>query len=346
MFKKHLYKMRKIIVTGGYGFIGSAVIRNLLLNQKNIILNIDNLTYSSILQSLSKCKNNKNYYFIKENICNYKSIEKIINKFKPNLILNLAAETHVDNSINNSKKFINTNIFGTYNLLEISRLYYLKKKKNFKFKFYQISTDEVYGDLGISNKKFNENSKYIPSSPYSASKASADHLVKAWARTYNLPFIITNSSNNYGPYQHTEKLIPLVIKNCFMQIKIPIYGNGKQKRDWIFVEDHAKAIAKIALSNITNKTYCIGANQNISNLEIVKLICDMMDKKYPKRLIKIKSHNQLISFVKDRPGHDINYSINAKKFMTDLKWKPKITLKKGLLNTINYYASRYINIMQ
>ena len=329
--------MKKIIVTGGYGFIGSAIIRKLIKTNKHI-LNIDSLTYASDLKSLPS--QSKNYQFIKLNICNYNNLKKTILKFKPDLLIHCAAETHVDNSINSPYKFIKSNIIGTYNLLQICTEYY--KNYNNKFIFHHISTDEVFGELTNLKDKFNEESLYKPNSPYSASKASSDHLVSSWRRTYGLPANITNCSNNYGPYQNKEKLIPVIIKNCFFQKKIPIYGKGLQRRDWLYVDDHANAILKISKNKIVNENFCISGNYETSNIELCKKICIIMDGKYPKRLKNIKSHLDLIDYVKDRPGHDFRYAINSSKIKKYINWIPKVEINTGLKNTINFYSKNYL----
>lgn len=328
-------KNKKIIITGGCGFIGSEFIRTIIKKNKNItILNIDNLTYASN-NSLEYLKKNKFYKFKKININNYKKLSIAFFEFKPDLLINFAAESHVDNSIKSSKKFINTNIFGVYNLLEISRKYIEKKNKK-KFLFLQISTDEVYGDI-INKKSSKETDNVIPSSPYSASKAAAENLVVAWSRTYKMPYIITNSSNNYGPFQNKEKLIPTVINNILNNKKIPIYGNGKQQRNWIHVSDNINAILTILQKGKLNNKYNIGSANLLTNLNLIKLIF-----KYIKvnNLIKSKiKFKDVINYVEDRKGHDIKYDLNISK-LKNLNWKPNISIHDGLKDTINWHINK------
>tara|TARA_Y100000590_G_scaffold369075_1_gene430077 strand:- start:1273 stop:2298 length:1026 start_codon:yes stop_codon:yes gene_type:complete len=322
------------IVTGGAGFIGSAIVKKLI--KKYIVINIDCLTYASNLKNLENLKKKKNYIFLKIDISNFIAVRKLLSKYKPDYIINCAAETHVDRSISNSKKFIKSNIIGTYNLLETVRNI-PEVKKNIKL-FHQISTDEVYGDSFKLEKAPIENSSYIPSSPYSASKASADHLVVAWGRTYNIPFSISICTNNYGPRQYPEKLIPKTILNAINGKKIPIYGDGKQIRDWLFVEDHADAIEKIIESkkSIGNK-FNISGNNQTTNIRLVNIICNYLNKKIKKKPKNILKFNQLIEFVKDRPGHDKKYFLNSRKIYRVINWKPKQKINKGLENTINWY---------
>ena len=326
-----------IIITGGCGFIGSALLRKLFKKNNHKIVNIDKLTYASNKNVFTK--NKKNYYFYKLDICNQNKIEKIFFKFKPDIIINLAAESHVDNSIKNSQQFIKTNIIGTYNLLEISRKYNQSLQSSKKLIFYQISTDEVYGDLGLSKKLFVENSIYKPSSPYSASKSSADHLVRSWGRTYKLPFFISHCTNNYGPYQNKEKLIPLVINNALKKLPIPIYGNGKQVRDWIYVNDHVDAIYRIAIKGKIGESYNIGGNNQISNLEVVSTICKLLDKLVSKKTKSLNSYLDLITYVKDRKGHDFKYGLNTNKIKNKLLWKPKENFITGIQKTIKWYLT-------
>jgi dTDP-glucose 4,6-dehydratase len=331
---------KTILVTGGAGFIGSAVIRYILDNSDFKVINIDKLTYASSLSSLKKYDKNKNYIFKKIDICNQKKTLEIIKKYSPQLIMHLAAETHVDRSINSANNFVNTNIIGTYNMLEVSKEYYqnlnIKNKK--KFRFHHISTDEVYGDLKKKSPPADEEFKYSPSSPYSASKASADHLVRSWFRTYNLPVIISNCSNNYGPYQFPEKLIPLIILNALERKKLPIYGNGQQIRDWIYVDDHAEALFKIITKGKVGETYNIGGNEQIKNRNVVRIICNILDKIKPLN-VKNKKYSDLIVYVKDRPGHDKRYAINIKKIQKKLNWHPKENFKTGIYKTIKWYMN-------
>jgi dTDP-glucose 4,6-dehydratase len=331
---------KTILVTGGAGFIGSAVIRHILDNSNFKVINIDKLTYASNLSSLKKYEKNKNYIFKKIDICNRRKIFEIFKKYLPELVMHLAAETHVDRSINAANNFIKTNILGTYNMLEVSREYYkslnIKNKK--KFRFHHISTDEVYGDLKKNSPPADEDFKYSPSSPYSASKASADHLVRSWFRTYNLPVIISNCSNNYGPNQFPEKLIPLIILNALEKKKLPIYGNGQQIRDWLYVNDHAEALFKIITKGKVGETYNIGGKNQIKNIDVVKIICNILDKIKPLN-IKNKKYSDLIVYVKDRPGHDKRYAINTKKIQNKLNWHPKESFKTGIYKTIKWYMS-------
>ena len=331
---------KNILVTGGAGFIGSAVIRYIIKETNNNVLNIDKLTYAANLNSLMSVKGNKRYLFEKIDICNKDAIRQVIKKFQPDILIHLAAETHVDKSINDPSIFIQTNIMGTYILLEEVKNYWLGLngvKKN-SFRFHHVSTDEVYGDLNItSNELFSEKSPYKPSSPYSASKAGSDHLVRAWQRTYNLPTLITNCSNNYGPYQFPEKLIPLVVRNAMLGKKLPIYGDGKQIRDWLYVEDHAIALLKVATSGEVNKTFNIGGQNEIRNIDVVKTICKILNELAPSQLEGIKKYEQLITFVEDRPGHDLRYSIDITKIKKELDWIPNETFETGIKKTIKWY---------
>ena len=327
----------KILVTGGSGLIGSNYIH--YLNNNNDyqrIINLDKLTYAGNNENLINIQQNFRYKFIKGNICDRQCIKKIFQDYSPNKIVHFAAESHVDRSIDGPKDFINTNIVGTSILLEESLSYYNKLKKLSKssFKFHHISTDEVFGSLGEKGF-FVEDSPYDPSSPYSASKASSDHLVRAWHRTFGLPVTISNCSNNYGPYQFPEKLIPLIIINCLSNKSLPVYGKGENIRDWLYVEDHCKAINLILQEGAIGDTYNIGGNNEISNINIVESICTILDKLKPSN--SGKSYKQLISFVKDRPGHDFRYAINTTKIKKDLNWEPKETFDSGLTKTIKWY---------
>ena len=327
----------KILVTGGSGFIGSNFIHYLINNTDyQRIINLDKLTYAGNNENLINIQQNIRYKFIKGNICDRQCIKKIFQDYSPNKIVHFAAESHVDRSIDGPKDFINTNIVGTSILLEESLSYYNKLKKLSKssFKFHHISTDEVFGSLGEKGF-FVEDSPYDPSSPYSASKASSDHLVRAWHRTFGLPVTISNCSNNYGPYQFPEKLIPLMIINCLSNKSLPVYGKGENIRDWLYVEDHCKAINLILQEGAIGDTYNIGGNNEISNINIVESICKILDKLKPSN--SGKSYKQLISFVKDRPGHDFRYAINTTKIKKDLNWEPKETFDSGLIKTIKWY---------
>ena len=327
----------KLIVTGGAGFIGSTFIRRALKYEDYEILNLDKLTYASNLNSIEDLNSNPNYKFIKCDICDYKRLERIIGEFKPNKIIHLAAESHVDRSIDNSFSFIETNIIGTYNLLEIARKYYsrLSSLEKNEFIFHHVSTDEVYGSLDIDDKKFDEHTSYQPNSPYSASKASSDHLVRAWNKTYKLPTVITNCTNNYGPFQFPEKLIPLTILKCLSHESIPIYGSGSQIRDWLYVEDHADALIRILERCYSGETYNIGGNCEKSNLQVVEYICKMLDELSPSK--KINNYSQLITFVEDRPGHDKRYAMNISKIKRDYDWRPLETFESGMDKTIKWY---------
>ena len=329
---------KRILITGGAGFIGSALIRYIINTTSHEILNIDKLSYSGDLESLESVKDNSRYSFKKIDICDSLSLRNVFTNFKPNLVIHLAAESHVDRSISSPMEFIQTNIFGTYTLLEECRYYLNTERSVFnEFKFHHVSTDEVYGDLSPADNPFTEKSRYKPSSPYSASKASSDHLVRAWHRTYNLPIVISNSSNNYGPYQFPEKLIPLAIINALEGKNIPIYGNGKQIRDWLFVDDHAKALLKVALNGKSGNTFNIGGNHEMENIKVVKEICAILDELQPPKHLQIKKYEDLITFVDDRIGHDTRYAIDTSKISNDLNWLPKETFKTGIKKTITWY---------
>ena len=327
-------ELEKYLVTGGCGFIGSSFIDKLILKDNVFIYNIDKLTYSAT-KYIPAVKNSKKYKFEKIDICNSKDIQKIINKFKPNYIVNLAAETHVDRSIDSPDDFIRSNIIGTYNLLNESYMYWVNQNDSIKkkFKFIQISTDEVYGSLDKDEETFTESSNYRPNSPYSASKASSDHLVRSWFKTYNFPTITTNTCNNYGPRQFPEKLIPLTINKCLKKEPIPIYGSGDQIRDWIRVEDHVEGLLKVINKGKVGHKYNIGSNCEIANIKVVKDICNILNDIIP---VNDFSYQNLIKFVEDRPGHDLRYAINNKKILS-LGWKPKFTWKEGLRDTVEWY---------
>ncbi len=328
----------KILITGGCGFIGSNLIRTLLCDKKIEILNIDNLSYAADKNFNKEIGSNKNYSFEKTDICNYKDLNQAFKNFKPNKIMHLAAESHVDRSIESPNDFINTNIIGTLNLLNISRNFFdnLSSRNREGFIFHHISTDEVYGDLEINDPPFKEINRYQPNSPYSASKASSDHLVRAWNRTYGLPTLISNCSNNYGPFQCIEKLIPMTITNIIKGQKIPIYGNGLQIRDWLHVNDHVNALIKIVLNGKSNETYNIGTKNEKTNIEVIEKICEIMDSIHPKK-ISIDSYKDFIDFVEDRPGHDKRYSIDPTKINNQLGWQGNIDFEEGLKNTIQWY---------
>ena len=331
----------RVLVTGGAGFIGSAVIRKILKDTSFKVLNIDKLTYAGNLDSLKDISSNPRYSFLQIDICDQERVAEAFQNFKPTAVMNLAAESHVDRSINSPQEFLQTNIFGTFKLLENARQYYksldISDKK--KFLFHHISTDEVYGDLSSQDSPFTETNPYSPSSPYSASKAASDHLVRAWGRTYNLPFIITNCSNNYGPFQFPEKLIPLTILNALHGKQIPIYGDGMQIRDWLFVLDHADALIKVLTEGLIGATYNIGGHNEIPNIKVVESICDLLDELVPNSLSNILSYRELISFVSDRPGHDKRYAIDASKIKADLDWVPSETFESGLRKTVKWYLN-------
>ncbi len=322
-----------ILITGGCGFIGTNFILETLKNKKFNILNLDKLTYAGSSGNLKNLEKNQNYNFIQGDICDYDLVFKVIKDFKPEKILHFAAESHVDRSIKNPLKFIDTNIVGTANLLDASLKYYDSNKID-NFMFVHVSTDEVYGSLG-KDKYFNENSPYNPNSPYSASKASSDHLVRAWNKTYGLPIIITNCSNNYGPYQNPEKLIPMIISKCLNQNPIPIYGDGSNVRDWIYVNDHCKALDLVLNHGKIGQNYAIGGNCEVTNLEMAEKICTILNDLKPSK--SINDYNKLISFVDDRPGHDFRYAINSKKINKYLNWYPKENFDSGIKKTIEWY---------
>ena len=338
------------LITGGAGFIGSSLIRFLINKTKHQVFNFDKLTYASNLQSLLSVSKNNRYQFIQGDICDKEKVSRIFKNFKPDIVMHLAAETHVDRSINKPENFVQTNVMGTQVMLECAREYWNKNNKK-NFLFHHISTDEVYGSLNDTDL-FTEQSNYDPSSPYSASKASSDHLVRAWHRTYGLPVIITNCSNNYGPYQFPEKLIPLIILNALDRKPLPIYGNGQNIRDWLYVEDHVSALYKIVTKGMIGETYNIGGHNEITNIKIVNTICEILDQLVPLELEKnknnddllsskkfSKSYKNLITFVDDRPGHDFRYAINASKLQNELNWIPKETFKTGIQKTIEWYLN-------
>jgi len=330
---------KSIIVTGGAGFIGSAIIRHLIKDTDYEIINIDKLTYAGNLESLKEVSNSPQYTFEQVDICNQLEIHRIFKQYQPDVVMHLAAESHVDRSIDTPAEFINTNIIGSYTMLEVARQYWLELNKEKKkiFRFHHISTDEVYGDLIKTNALFTEKTAYAPSSPYSASKASSDHLVRAWNQTYKLPVVITNCSNNYGPYQFPDKLVPLIITNAISGKPLPIYGKGEQIRDWLYVEDHAKALINVLIAGKDGETYNIGGHNEKTNLEVVKSICSVLDSLMPKHLDKINKHEDLITFVTDRPGHDQRYAIDSSKIKNELGWKPEETFDTGIQKTVEWY---------
>jgi dTDP-glucose 4,6-dehydratase len=329
----------KVLITGGAGFIGSTLIRHMINDLNYAIVNVDKLTYAGNLESLIDIEDNQNYSFEQTDICDSSSIAAIFEHHQPDSVIHLAAETHVDRSIDGPSEFIQTNVVGTYVMLDAARQYWLSlsAEKKDKFRFLHISTDEVYGDLYGTDDLFKETTPYSPSSPYSASKASSDHLVRAWNRTYGLPILITNCSNNYGPHQFPEKLIPLVILNAVAGKPLPIYGEGNQIRDWLYVEDHAKALVKVLRNGVSGETYNIGGHNQKTNLEVVKTICSFLDELIPNHPNNIRSYSELITHVKDRPGHDMKYAIDASKILHDLEWKPKETFESGVRKTVQWY---------
>jgi len=325
----------KFLVTGGAGFIGSAVIRHLINNTEHEVVNVDKLTYAGNLHSIESVSNSKRYRFEHVDICDASEINRVFKEHQPDIVMHLAAESHVDRSIDGPGEFIQTNIVGTYTLLDEARAYWLtldEEKKNI-FRFHHISTDEVYGDLEGTDDLFTETTPYAPSSPYSASKASSDHLVRAWERTYGFPTLVTNCSNNYGPYHFPEKLIPLVILNALEGKPLPIYGKGDQIRDWLYVEDHARALVTVATKGEIAETYNIGGHNEKQNIEVVKTICKILDKKVP----VAKPYEELITYVTDRPGHDVRYAIDASKIAKELGWTPEETFETGLEKTVQWY---------
>lgn len=331
----------KILVTGGAGFIGSAVIRYLINTTQNYVINIDKLTYAANLQSLQTVLNCDRYYFEQIDICNRQELNRIFQQYQPDSVIHLAAESHVDNSINHSANFIETNIIGTYALLEASRYYWnsltIKTKK--AFRFIHVSTDEVYGNLENTELFFTESTPYAPSNPYSASKASSDHLVNAWFRTYGLPTIITHSTNNYGPFQHAEKLIPLIIYKAIKGQPLPIYADGSQIRDWLYVEDHAKALYQVLKNGKIGETYNIGSNNEYKNIDLVYAICEILDELVPNHPIGVKQYKNLIQFVPDRLGHDYRYAIDSSKMKKELGWKIEENFTNGLIKTVKWYLN-------
>lgn len=335
----------KILVTGGAGFIGSSVVRHIINQTSDSVINVDKLTYAGNLESLTEVSQDPRYTFIQADICDRASLDAIFDEHQPDVVMHLAAESHVDRSISGPAEFIQTNIVGTYVLLESARSYWnnLNATRKASFRFHHISTDEVYGDLphpdeqpaGEALPLFTETTAYAPSSPYSASKASSDHLVRAWMRTYGLPTIITNCSNNYGPYHFPEKLIPLMILNALEGKALPVYGKGDQIRDWLYVEDHARALYTVVTRAKPGETYNIGGHNEKKNLDVVHTICDLLDEIRPKET----SYRNQITYVTDRPGHDRRYAIDAHKISVELRWKPEETFESGLKKTIDWYLN-------
>jgi len=326
----------KIIITGGAGFIGSAVIRQYINDTEHEVINLDALTYAGNLESLAEVDDSSRYTFEHVNICDIDELERVFEQHQPDVIMHLAAESHVDRSIDGPAAFIQTNIVGTYNLLDVAKKYWdaLDEEKKKSFRFHHVSTDEVYGDLDETGY-FTEETSYEPSSPYSASKASSDHLVRAWHRTYGFPVVITNCSNNYGGYQFPEKLIPLVTLNALEGKPLPIYGKGNQIRDWLHVDDHARALRLVLETGKTGETYNIGGHNEKTNLDVVKTICSLLDKLVPDS--PYIPHESLVTYVADRPGHDLRYAIDADKIAAELGWTPEETFESGIEKTIHWY---------
>lgn len=337
----------KILVTGGAGFIGSAVVRHIINDTEHSVVNVDKLTYAGNLESLASVSDDARYAFEQVDICDAAEIKRVFDKHQPDLVMHLAAESHVDRSIDGPGEFIHTNIVGTYTLLDQARGYWLglDDAKKAKFRFHHISTDEVYGDLPHPDEHagelplFTEKTSYAPSSPYSASKAASDHLVRAWLRTFGLPILITNCSNNYGPYHFPEKLVPLMILNALEGKPLPVYGKGNQIRDWLYVEDHARALVLVATTGKVGETYNIGGHNEKQNLEVVRTICKILQELAPveNSSLGINSYENLITYVKDRPGHDMRYAIDASKIQRELGWTPKETFESGIRKTIQWY---------
>ncbi|MDC5105105.1 dTDP-glucose 4,6-dehydratase [Acinetobacter baumannii] len=331
----------KILITGGAGFIGSAVVRHIIQNTEDEVLNVDKLTYAGNLESLISVENNPRYQFSQTDICDRAALDKLFETFQPDAVMHLAAESHVDRSITGPYAFIETNVIGTYQMLEASRAYWLSlnDEKKAAFRFHHISTDEVYGDLEGTTDLFTETTSYSPSSPYSASKASSDHLVRAWNRTYGLPVLVTNCSNNYGPFHFPEKLIPLMILNALQGKSLPVYGNGQQIRDWLFVEDHARALYTVVTQGTVGETYNIGGHNEKANLDVVHAICDLLEELAPHKPEGVAQYKDLITYVKDRPGHDVRYAIDATKIKEELNWVPKESFETGLRKTVEWYLN-------
>ncbi len=331
----------KILVTGGAGFIGSAVVRHVINSTTDSVINVDKLTYAGNLDSLSDVSDHERYAFEQVDICDSHELQRVFSEHQPDVVMHLAAESHVDRSIDGPAAFIETNIVGTYTLLEATRAYWnsLQPTKKEAFRFHHISTDEVYGDLEGTTDLFTEQTSYDPSSPYSASKASSDHLVRAWQRTYGLPVLVTNCSNNYGPYHFPEKLIPLMILNALEGKSLPVYGDGMQIRDWLYVEDHARALYKVVTEGTVGETYNIGGHNEKANIEVVKVICELLEELVPNKPKGIERYQDLITYVTDRPGHDVRYAIDASKIERELGWTPEETFESGIRHTVEWYLN-------
>lgn len=329
----------RILLTGGAGFIGSAVVRHLIKNTQSEVANVDKLTYAGNLDSLAGIAESPRYHFFNIDICDAYALDQVFAAFQPDAVMHLAAESHVDRSIDGPAEFIQTNIIGTYTLLEATRRYWNGLSPHAKklFRFHHVSTDEVYGDLTGTDSLFVETTPYSPSSPYSASKASSDHLVRAWQRTYGLPVLVTNCSNNYGPYHFPEKLIPHVILNAIHGRSLPVYGDGLQVRDWLFVEDHARALCEVLRQGEVGETYNIGGHNEKTNIEVVETLCDLLEELAPDKPDGVTYYRDLITFVKDRPGHDLRYAIDAGKIEREIGWRPQETFESGIRKTVHWY---------
>jgi len=340
-----------ILVTGGAGFIGSAVVRHLLEDTQNQVVNLDKLTYAGNLESIPNPLQDKTRYaFEQVDICDSVELDRVFQEYQPDVVMHLAAESHVDRSIDGPGDFIQTNIVGTYTLLEAARKYWvgLEDERKAAFRFHHISTDEVYGDLPHPDEvsgelpMFTEATSYAPSSPYSASKASSDHLVRAWLRTYGLPVVVTNCSNNYGPYHFPEKLIPHMILNALAGKSLPVYGDGSQIRDWLYVEDHARALVKVATEGQIGETYNIGGHNEKRNIEVVRTLCALLEEMVPAKPEGVEKYEDLITYVKDRPGHDVRYAIDASKIENELGWTPVETFETGMRKTVQWYLDNRV----
>ncbi|ECO8650125.1 dTDP-glucose 4,6-dehydratase [Salmonella enterica subsp. enterica serovar Carrau] len=333
--------MKRILVTGGAGFIGSAVVRHIIHETADAVVVVDKLTYAGNLMSLASVAQSDRFAFEKVDICDRASLERVFQQYQPDSVMHLAAESHVDRSIDGPAAFIETNIVGTYTLLEAARAYWSALDADAKaaFRFHHISTDEVYGDLHTADDFFTETTPYAPSSPYSASKASSDHLVRAWLRTYGLPTLVTNCSNNYGPNHFPEKLIPLMILNALAGKPLPVYGNGQQIRDWLYVEDHARALYHVVTNGAVGETYNIGGHNERKNLDVVRTICALLEELAPQKPQGVANYHDLITFVDDRPGHDLRYAIDASKIARELGWTPQETFESGMRKTVQWYLA-------